>query len=734
MSDLPPSDAAYPDSQPMASASNSPLPDSELQAYIEKYPFAAEPTYFTRTNRYYGPASTWRSWTANDRAVAEDVLNKSRASDLGAHLYNTFALKDKAGSTSAGRFGAQSRPRSRPESTGDDHSEAPFTPPDVWTAWPLRARDVPREKSRCGLARTDLSIHEEDRPSAALEETLAAITVRIAKERWNERLWDPTKLQGTQAKRDWKAEIELTKQQLRESGLLNDEDFKHNRYESEDHDMEGLDEASGLEDSNIALSPEVDLPADVQTFSSQAFGAAAASSSSEHESEASVSDGNRPVFSADDEEAWRTLVPSTRHLLSKVDDLLAGLHKARLAYAVRDHGSLSRSRSAMSEAATTDDERFARSGSRTGSRKRGRKRKRSPSFERGDSDFGNIKPTPGARSASRHFGTKERTYGPRDWSDVLGMAALTGWKTETIARASERCAKLFNQNMMFRTFCEGNHGPRNQAQGEPDFEEEYAYVPSSEVHGQSSATSRNIQSASDNLPDLAQDAEYVRASSPCARCRRQGVRCAPPEPVENLNSMTTVTCAACASARELQSPCSGILVKRRSVNTLPLTAASSRTCPYPSCPRYISGEPFSKRHRLERHLKTAHGHQYSPPASPAVGSPRALSLRPKIDRIGALSCPIEGCPQGNYTYARPTRLYDHIRHAHPEFDLDEYKKVAAKGRRGKYDRSRSRLGTRSNDQEQSVGDASAGDEHSETTQQRDNSEHEVVSSDEGRED
>jgi len=720
MSDLPPSDAAYPDSQPMASASNSPLPDSELQAYIEKYPFAAEPTYFTRTNRYYGPASTWRSWTANDRAVAEDVLNKSRASDLGAHLYNAFALKDKAGSTSASRSGVQSRSRSKPISTGDDHSEVPFTPPDVWTAWPLRARDVPREISRCGFTRTNLSIHEKDRPSAALEETLAAIILRTAKARWDERLWDPTKSQPTRAKRDWKAEIELTKQQLRESGLLDDEDVKHNRYESEDHDTEGLDEASELDDSNIALSPEVDLPADVQTFSSQAFGAVAASSSSEHESEVSLSDGNRPVFSADDEEAWRILAPSTRHLLSKVDDLLAGLHKARLAYAVRDHGSVSRSRSAMSEAATTDDERPARSGSRAGSRKRGRKRKRSPSFGEGDSDFGKTKSTSRTRSRFRHFGTKEKAYGLRDWSDVLGMAALTGWKTETIARASERCAKLFNQNMMFRTFCEGDDGARNQAQGEPDFEEEYAYVPS-EVHDQSPVTPRNIQSASNDLPDLQRDVEYVRASSPCARCRRQGVRCAPPQSMENLDSVTTVTCAACTSARELQSPCSGILVKRRSVDTLPFTAPSSRTCPYPSCPRYISGEPFSKRHRLERHLKTVHGHQYSPPASPAVASPRALSLRPKIDRIGALSCPIEGCPQGNYTYARPTRLYDHIRNAHPDFDLDEYKKVAAKGKRGKYDRSRSRLGTRSNDQEQGVEDGGASDEHSETMQQRDNS-------------
>lgn len=734
MDDLPLSDAADPGSQPISSASISPLPDSELQAYIEKYPFAAEPTYFTRPNRYYGPASTWRSWTANDRAVAEDVLNNSRISDLGAHLYNAFALKEKADSTSAGRPGVRSRSRSRPRSTGDDHSEVPFAPPDVWTAWPLRARDVPRENANDRFKRTDLTVPNNDRPSAPLEETLVATILRTAKERWSERLWEPERPRFDRAKRDWKAEIDLTKQQLRESGLLDDEDIQPSRHEIEDHNMEGVDDLSGIDDSNFAPSPEANLPIDVPTFSSQAFAAAAAaSSSSEDESEAPVTDDDRPIFSADDEETRRILLPSTRHLLSKVDDLLVGLHKARVAYAVRDHGSRSRSKSAMSGAATTDDEHVTRSGSRAASRKRGRKRKRSRSFREDDSDCENTKSRSRTRSAFRQFGTKGKGYGLRDWSDVLGMAALTGWKTETIARASERCAKLFGQNMMFRTFYEGDDGAHGQAQEEPYFEEEFAYVPL-EVHDQSSTMAHNIQSPSKDLPDIRQDVEYIRASSPCDRCRRQGLRCAPPNPLENFDSTTSVTCAACVSVRELQSPCSGILVKVRPVNDLLSIAASSRTCPYPSCPRYISGEPFAKRYRLERHLKTVHGHQHSPPASPDIASPRPLSLRPKIDREGTLSCPIGDCPQRNYAYARSTRLYDHIRHAHPEFDLDEYKKVAAKGKRGKYDRSRSRLSSGERDQEHIDEDANTDNQHREVAQQRDDFEDEADSADEGYED
>jgi len=43
----------------------------------------------------------------------------------------------------------------------------------------------------------------------------------------------------------------------------------------------------------------------------------------------------------------------------------------------------------------------------------------------------------------------------RDWSDVVGMAALSGWDSNVVQRASERCARLFGENMLFRTFIEG---------------------------------------------------------------------------------------------------------------------------------------------------------------------------------------------------------------------------------------------------------------------------------------
>jgi hypothetical protein len=41
-----------------------------------------------------------------------------------------------------------------------------------------------------------------------------------------------------------------------------------------------------------------------------------------------------------------------------------------------------------------------------------------------------------------------------DWSEVLGIASLTGWDSQAIARTAQRCATLFGEGMTFRSFDE----------------------------------------------------------------------------------------------------------------------------------------------------------------------------------------------------------------------------------------------------------------------------------------
>jgi hypothetical protein len=54
------------------------------------------------------------------------------------------------------------------------------------------------------------------------------------------------------------------------------------------------------------------------------------------------------------------------------------------------------------------------------------------------------------------------------WSEVIGAAAISGFPPEVIARATRRCADLFNEGMMMRTLIET---PFDRSE---DFETRYA--------------------------------------------------------------------------------------------------------------------------------------------------------------------------------------------------------------------------------------------------------------------
>lgn len=67
----------------------------------------------------------------------------------------------------------------------------------------------------------------------------------------------------------------------------------------------------------------------------------------------------------------------------------------------------------------------------------------------------------------------------RDWSEVLGSAALVGFPPNVIARASQRCANLFGESMIMRTMVETPFGDENadtlttyQPEQIPDFDSE----------------------------------------------------------------------------------------------------------------------------------------------------------------------------------------------------------------------------------------------------------------------
>ncbi|KAJ9649998.1 hypothetical protein H2198_010679 [Neophaeococcomyces mojaviensis] len=712
-----------------STSSESPINEQDVQELLKQYPFAAEASYFTRPNRYEGPASTWRSWTAHDRAVA-DAVEQERATDLSAHLFNAFALRKKAGATLSSDRGRELRKSVSmdmevgPRNEGQDRQQHAFIPPGLWTAWPLPSRDVPRHHQRTsrlnGYDNTATNI--DMMPSAQLEDAVIATTLKHARETWDARSSERTRPRISQKKRNWKLEKEMTTQKLIDSGAI--ELKRDNGHGDEDT----LEEAgtSEFEDTEATSGSDVELPEGIQTFSSQAFLAEDLSSS---ESESLASDANeaenRPLFLADDSEARHLLMPSTRHTLSKLDDLLTGLHKARRAHAVRGLGaastSLSHSRSRtlsrerQSGAVATKRRSFIRSGTLRSLEKyrkreqRGRKRRASASSASGSSgrqassdevledasksDFQN----PRRRSQHRHssvqqYGVRSEGYGLRDWSDIIGMATLTGWKTETVARAAERCASLFNENMMFRTFYEADQTAPlpTQKRQKPYYEEVLAYV--SDEHDAKVDYSESEDAVLQNSFSDTIGPQYVRSSSPCVRCRQHKLRCSPSLPTAHeavADRAKLVSCAACALLEKSIEQCSGITVRLEAPKT------ESRTCPYPDCQRYTI--PFAKRYHLDRHLRNVHSDSPVLLTSDATQSPsRPSSPRVMLGpKASGLTCPISSCPRSGHVYARPTRLYAHIRKEHPELDLDNYKSLMGQGNnKGKYDRSQSRSARR----------------------------------------
>lgn len=683
-------------SSPPALLSHSPTSPSDIQTYLDKYPFASEPSYFTRPNRHHGPPSTWRFWTADDRAVA-DSLDIIRARNLSIHLYNAFDLKRR--NQLVPRAGPSER-RSNPDHA-QNTAEQQFIPPEIWTAWPLRGHQVPRRSGPHDFQGSTAG------PSAALEDALLAQSLRHAKVTWTARESepDPTPLVAIERKN----EREITKQE-------SEAQISHPHWENSD----ATSELGGIDDPGSAEELGNDLPEGVEFFSSQAF-AAQDDPSSPSENGVSMADpeDDHPVFCADDEVARVMLMPSTRHILSKLDDLLAGLHKARLAYAVRRNNSRSRSHSEISGAETTGDERYIRSGSRAASKKRGRKRKRSPSSSLTVDHGPQSRSQSRSRPAVRQFGMESSAYGLRDWSDVLGMAALTGWSIETVARAGERCAKLFNQNMAFRTFHQTT-GAQDGTQESPWFEEEMAYhSATSECDDHPTPQDGQTNHNPSPNPDSQQEAEYIRTSPRCTRCKIQQIRCRPPDISSDIDTTHRVACRSCSANANLNTPCSGITI---TIAVQPRLNPTSKMCPYLDCQRNNPSKPFAKNYHLQRHLKDVHGHLYSPPVSPApIQDPAPITddisklnlairgpVRPLTTIAAAagsafpalLVCPLVSCPRHTHAFKRSTRLYDHVKQAHPEIDVASFKRLVAKGSgsmRGKYDRSQSRSRVRTQD-------------------------------------
>jgi hypothetical protein len=386
--EAPSSQSMIVDAKPFASQSNverDHSADSDQDSYEDD-----------RENRFTGPASTWRDYTADERALIASI-DQERANDLSVHLYNAHALKSRLYDRDIAVKSRSWQSKQHWIKSGEDGS-VPWYPDHNWTSWPLHANDVPRKAEAFGKdpllddAEGTLRKPISWRGGTDLEDEVQALMLRKAKERFSTRSWvtaepsTPARLKSRSA-------------------------------------------------SHIPSSPPPVLTSRQSSVASESQ-----SNMSGSENDATVpQDFSKAELMVDEEETTRLLEPSVRHILSQLDDVLMGLHMSRK-YRGQDQTE-------SSEPATKPVSQ---------------KRKRRPTTNEAPAELSDDEPSttnnndrekPPARNYSEHP-SGDHALGPRDWSEVLGVASLAGWSPAVIDRATKRCAVLFGEHMVFRTMPE----------------------------------------------------------------------------------------------------------------------------------------------------------------------------------------------------------------------------------------------------------------------------------------
>lgn len=382
-----------------------------------------------REGRFHGPDSSWRFYTKEDRAIATS-LDQAENNDLSAHLYNAHAWKRALRDVERMREALPWHSKNRwikPDDTG----RLSFLPPASWTAWPLRPEDVPRSQEQWGIPATDPADEADTfanrdpwRPGLHLHNELKAAFLCRAKDGFRER----EQAFAVQKQKLAKGTLSKTRFSTRSKSSHSDGEYNEDSDESNEDQLRQENLKEDENDTEMAAES-------VSGFRAR---------SEEHV----------PYFLLDDERAGSILEPTIQHITAKFDDLLIGLHKSQLGH--RQDRSRSRGSSTGPRLRSKSRERPRSVASVPAKRKRvvsGLKDEEvapaseSPEFE-----------TEVRAGMDPQHGSRRRMPAPRDWSEVLGIAAIVGWDQEILDRAARRCAAMFGETMTIRMMPETSFG------------------------------------------------------------------------------------------------------------------------------------------------------------------------------------------------------------------------------------------------------------------------------------
>jgi hypothetical protein len=426
-----------------------------------------------RPNRFRGSDRAWLHHTQADRSLAIS-LDQLKAHDLSLHLYSAHHLKARLRHRPTP---SSSRPWSRKSRwlPNDEHVQKPWYPESDWTAWPLPLDHVPIGTESFGRPNDGLDSHTlrsaiQPTPADNLREQLHAVML-------------------ARAHSDWKAED----QQASVSHTTTIPTAAPVRYSPI---RRGRTRSLSAGPASFPSSPSAgdDLPP-LSSLDQPAPGSSADPSIKPETDKMEDKHSARPVFSADDDRSYALLRPTVNHVMAKLDRLLLALHQSRQTHVQRardgdtsDSSARSTSRSPSTKSSTKKLKKSSQPQTGTQTRRSQRtgptSRPSSPSdlvvFDDSGEDetYEPEKPKRRSRSPSNRASSPEsQTTSPsgkkrrnpprpglRDWSEILGVAGLTGWDPAVIERARHRCRDLFGEDMHLFTMAEHNGSSADEAE------------------------------------------------------------------------------------------------------------------------------------------------------------------------------------------------------------------------------------------------------------------------------
>ncbi|KGQ10731.1 hypothetical protein BBAD15_g3917 [Beauveria bassiana D1-5] len=451
---------------------------------VEIASIASEELHENRPNRWRGSKATWRYVTEEERMLWRS-MKQLQDEDLGVHLYNAFALKKRATNPESAEDLAIKKEDGQ-EDGREDGQEGVWVPPKTWTAWPMRQKHIPP----AGLFKDEgdgddeftLRRQEKVTPSSELRAELTATILRLAKERFSRR--KPP--QPVEPSIETPASPRLGDKGSEPSDESETEPLSHPTVRQATDvsviDDEQSTSRSGKKSAGRTLDPVVSTDDDLSTsllkpsvqhiltqmdktltilHNARVAGLSYLSDSSETETEdgsdaAQTPTGKRgrgrprlppqpsseasPGGSRSRRGRPRIVhIPEQGETQEQMEQRLAKRGHRRLPATAEDREA------AFEKWLRQGDERVAREQRRLQSQPASEE----PESHDGDdrdrmSNEDNDEEEEETRTSAER---KIRRWGLRDWSDVVGAAALAGFPPQVIARTTQRCANLFGQGM-----------------------------------------------------------------------------------------------------------------------------------------------------------------------------------------------------------------------------------------------------------------------------------------------